>query len=338
MPAPRLLLLSRNPDAHGVHRLHEAGQARGGCALLDPHSIRLGVDGGRLKAWTGDARGAGFGAADSLSAYAPEGKSSNSTQVDGDGEQSISGLAVRYPDAIDIRQSVVIPRIGSTSTEYSLAVLEHLEAGGAKVLNPSAGVHRTRNKFNMLGYLAAAGIAVPDSVLLRAPAELGAVAEQLGGWPLVLKFIRGSQGLGVMVAADELAATSVLEALNFAQYDVLLQRYYPQAAREDIRVLVLGGQARWGMRRVASPGRFRSNIHRGGRAERIGLAGEHSAYARVAEQAAAVFGLGLAGVDIVDSDSGPLVLEVNASPGFEKPEELYGEDIAGAIVDYALSL
>jgi ribosomal protein S6--L-glutamate ligase len=293
---PRLLLLSRTPEAHGVRRLHEAGQARGGCELLDPHVVRLGVNAGRLTAW-----------------------------LDPEGD-------------IDLDNTLVIPRIGSTSSEYSLAVLEHLEAGGAKVLNPAAGVVKLRNKFNMLGYLAAAGIAVPDTLLLRSPVDLGHVAAQLGGWPLVLKFIRGSQGLGVVFASDESVAGSVLEAMNFAQYDVLLQRYIPQAAKSDIRVLVLGGRARWGMRRNAAPGGFRSNIHRGGRAERIDLAGRELPYARLAEQAAAVFGLGLAGVDLVEGEV-PLVLEVNSSPGFEKPEELHpDDDIAGAIVEQALGL
>nr|MDQ3022905.1 30S ribosomal protein S6--L-glutamate ligase [bacterium] len=118
---------------------------------------------------------------------------------------------------------------------------------------------------------------------------------------------------------------------------VLLQRYYQQAARGDIRVLVLGGEARWGVRRISAPGEFRSNIHRGGIGERIDLAGEFAPYARLAEQAAAVFGLGLAGVDLIEGDI-PRVLEINSSPGFEAPEELYGADIAGAIIDYTLSL
>ena len=291
----RLLLLSRNADAHGVRRLQEAGQKHG-CELVDPHAIRLGVDEGKLTAW-----------------------------VDSIGK-------------LELQNTIVIPRIGSTSTEYSLAVLEHLEAGGASVLNPAAGVSLLRSKFNMLGYLAAAGIPVPDSILLRAPADIEAAARSLGGWPVVLKFIRGSQGLGVAIAQDESVAASVIEALNFAQYDVLLQRYYPQAASSDIRVLVLGGKARWGMRRLAADGRFRSNIHRGGKAERIDLEGEHADYALLAERAASVFRLGLAGVDMFEGEDGPAVLEVNSSPGFEKPEELYGAVIADAIVQHALSL
>jgi len=206
---------------------------------------------------------------------------------------------------------------------------------GVPTLNPAAGVARLRNKFNMLGYLAQAGLGVPDSAMLRSPADLSAVADRLDGWPLVLKFIRGSQGLGVMLAADELAASSILEALNFAQYDVLLQRYYADAATTDIRVLVLGGRARWAVRRVAAAGRFRSNIHRGGRAEPLDIPAE---LRETAERAAAVFGLGLAGVDLTQTADGPLVLEVNSSPGFEQPEALYGPVVADAIVDYTLSL
>jgi ribosomal protein S6--L-glutamate ligase len=293
---PVLLLLSRNPDAHGVRRLFEAGKTLGVCQLLDPHAIRLGVEGGQLLAWT-----------------------------DAGGE-------------LDLTRLVVLPRLGSTSTEYSLAVLEHLESGGAKVVNSAAGVTRLRSKFNMLGYLAAAGLPVPDSVVMRVPVEIEPIAERLGGWPVVLKFIRGSQGLGVAIAQDETVAGSVLEAMNFAQYDVLLQRYHARAAHSDFRVLVLGGQARWGMRRVAADGKFRSNIHRGGRAEPIDLATEHAEFAQLAEQAAAVFGLGLAGVDLFASEGGPVLLEVNSSPGFEKPEELYGPVVADAIVEYAYSI
>lgn len=314
---PRLLLLSRNPDAHGVRRLHEAGRKHG-CELLDPHAIRLGVDRGKLTAWV-----------DTIS----EGGRPSAPPGAGRGQGPAPSECF-----FDLPNTVVIPRIGSTSTEYSLAVLEHLEAGGAKVLNPAAGVTMLRSKFNMLGYLAAAGIAVPDSILLRAPADVEAAVESLGGWPVVLKFIRGSQGLGVAIADNISVASSVLEALNFAQYDVLLQRYSASAALSDVRMIVLGGKARWGVRRIAGAGSFRSNIHRGGRAEKIDLLGEHAAYAQLAERAAAVFRLGLAGVDMFETEQGPAVLEVNSSPGFEKPEQLYGPIVADAIVEYALIL
>jgi ribosomal protein S6--L-glutamate ligase len=292
----RLLILSRNPEAHGVRRIVDAAQQRGlDALLLDPHLLQLGTADGRLTA-TGPA------------------------------------------GALDLAATTIIPRIGSTSTEYSLAVLEHLEAGGARTLNPAAGVHRLRNKFNMLGYLAAAGLPVPDSAMLRSPAELAPVAQRLGGWPLVLKFIRGSQGLGVVFAADETVAGSVLEAMNYAQYDVLLQRYYPEAAGSDIRVIVLGGVARWAVRRSAQPGRFRSNIHRGGTAERVELVGILSAYADIAQRAAATFGLGLAGVDLIERAPSPLVLEVNASPGFESVEAAWDADVAAAVVEHAAEL
>jgi ribosomal protein S6--L-glutamate ligase len=225
----------------------------------------------------------------------------------------------------------VLPRIGSSSTEYSLAALEHLELAGCATLNPSAGLHRLRHKFLALGYLAAAGVPVPDSIVLRSPADTAPAVEALGGYPVIVKFIRGSQGLGVVYADNPSVVQSVLEALNFVQYDVLLQRYLPQAAESDLRVLVLGGRARWAMRR-SSVGGFRSNIHRGGTAVAVDF--DSAAAARcavVAEQAAAAFGLGLAGVDIVEGEQ-PLVLEVNSRPGFEMLEEVTGADIAGEIV------
>jgi len=151
----------------------------------------------------------------------------------------------------------------------------------------------------------------------------------------VLKFIRGSQGVGVIYAPDESVALSVQEAMNLIQYDVLLQRYYPDAAGRDLRVLVLGGQARWCVRRVSRGGRFRSNFHRGGHAEAAQLV---PATAELAERATAVFGLGLAGVDLIEGEGGLLVMEVNSSPGIETVETTHHVDVAGEIVEYTREL
>ena len=152
----------------------------------------------------------------------------------------------------DPRACCVIPRLGSTATEYSLAALDMLARAGARCANTSASLWRMRNKFTALAELAAAGLPVPDSAMLRVPNDAHAVVERLGGYPVVLKFIRGSQGVGVIYAPDETVVTSVLEALNLLQYDVLIQRYYPQAAQEDLRVFVLGGAPRWAVRRMSA--------------------------------------------------------------------------------------
>ncbi len=223
----------------------------------------------------------------------------------------------------------VIPRLSSLATEYSLAALRQLELCGAKPLNSYQALMRLRFKFTALGELAAAGIAVPDTEMLRAPSEIAPAVERLGGYPLVLKFLRGNQGVGVVYAPDESTVQSVLEAMNLVAYDVMLQRYYPDAAKTDIRVLVLNGEARWAVRRESSEGRFRSNFHRGGSAAKLELASE---LAELAVNAASVFELGFAGVDIIESETGLLVLEVNASPGFETVDIACGEDVAGEVL------
>ena len=229
----------------------------------------------------------------------------------------------------------VIPRLGSLATEYALAALAMLERAGAKSLNGYGPLLRLRHKFLALAELAGAGLPVPDSLMLRAPGDLSGAVAQLGGYPVVLKFIRGSQGVGVVLAPNESTAASVLEALNLVQYDVLLQRYYETAAQSDIRVLVLGGEPRWAVRRRSQNGAFRSNFHRGGSAEPLAL---EPPLAALAARAAKLFDLGLAGVDVVETPDGPLVLEVNGSPGFETIEQAHGADVAGEIVSYAAGL
>ena len=225
---------------------------------------------------------------------------------------------------------IVIPRLSSLATEYSLAALRHLELCGAKPLNSYASLMRLRFKFTALGELAAAGLAVPDSEMLRSPSEIAPAVERLGGYPLVLKFLRGNQGVGVVYAADESTVQSVLEALNLVAYDVMLQRYYPEAAQTDIRVLVLNGEARWAVRRTSSGGRFRSNFHRGGSAEKLELT---TGLAELAVKAADAFELGFAGVDIIESEDSWLVLEVNASPGFETVDKVHNVDVAGEVLE-----
>lgn len=229
----------------------------------------------------------------------------------------------------------LIPRLGSTATEFSVVALDMLERQGASTVNSAASLLQMRNKFTALATLAAAGIPVPDSAMLRAPLSIAPAVERLGGYPLVLKFIRGSQGVGVVYAPDESVVTSVLEALNLLQYDVLLQRYYPQAACSDLRVFVLGGEPRWAIRRESTGGRFRSNFHRGGKAQ---VAQLDPATAELATRAAAVFGLGMAGVDLIEGPELWLVMEVNSSPGFEAIESVKDDDVAGAILEYAQGL
>lgn len=287
---PRILILSRQPDSHAARRLLAAGNELSGT------TVRI-VDPHEFYLYTGGG---------ALSA------------------------SVSHPElGQDWSSTVLVPRLASLATEYSLAALDALEHAGAASLTSAAALHTIRHKFSALLHLARHGLPVPESAMLHTPNELAPAAERLGGYPLMVKFIRGSQGVGVVRAPDAATAVSILEALNLVQYDVMLQRYYPAAGGADLRVLVLGGQARWAIRRQAEPGSFRSNFHRGGQAE---VATTSGAASRLAEQAAALCGLGFAGVDIIESGSGPLVLEVNGSPGFRAVEEAHSTDVASEII------
>ena len=231
------------------------------------------------------------------------------------------------------RWDFVIPRIGSTATEYALFALRQLELSGVPSLNSYGALVRLRHKFTALSELAAAGLPVPDTMMLRAPGDVGAVVERLGGWPVVLKFIRGSQGVGVVYADNASVAQSVLEALNLISYDVLVQRFYPAAAEGDVRVLVVGDEARWAVRRKSEGGEFRANFHRGAAVSGVEPPAEACA---LALQAARVFGLGFAGVDLVaDGQGGWMVMEVNGSPGFEAAEQIHGRVVAEAVLAHA---
>jgi ribosomal protein S6--L-glutamate ligase len=292
----RLVVLTRQPDSPGALRLSEA--ARAGSVpleLVDPHELYLHLE----------------QPADELArVVSPR-------------------LGDNWPG------TAVIPRLGSLSTEYALSALEALVRAGARSLNGPAGLWRLRYRFRALTELAAAGLPVPQTAMLRAPSDVEPAVEQLGGYPVVVKFLRGSQGLGVVLARDRATVESVLEALNLVQYDVMLQRFYPAGAKSDLRVLVLGGQPRWAVRRHAPPGGFRANYHRGGRAEAIELVPR---LAELACRAAACFELGLAGVDFIEQDGRALIMEVNGSPGFQTIEECHGVDVAGAIIARALEL
>ena len=248
-----------------------------------------------------------------------------------------SGTRVSHDElSLDPASCVLVPRIGSLSTEYSLYCLEQLEALGIPSICPFPGILRLRHKYSALAALSMAGIPVPDSVMLRNQAELQPAVDSVGGYPLIIKFIRGSQGVGVIRADREDTVRSVLDALNMVQYDVLLQRYIPEAAsRGTIRVLVVGGRARLAVHLTPAAGSDRSNVHAGGQAAKLELTID---MVQVAEQSAALFGTSLAGVDLVETDNGYVLMEVNSSPGYEMPEALYGLDVAGMILDSAVAL
>jgi ribosomal protein S6--L-glutamate ligase len=228
---------------------------------------------------------------------------------------------------------VVIPRIGTYGVEFILAVLRQFVAMGVPVLNAPEAVATAKDKVGSLQRLAAAGVPVPATAVTRSEANVGRVLRLVRGTPFILKLPRGTQGTGVALAETPRAAASVMEALLALGQDVLLQHCITESIGRDVRALVVGGRVVAAMRRIATDGEFRSNIHRGA----IGLPVTLTvAEQGVATAAARALGLRVAGVDFLQTREGPIVLEVNASPGFRGLEQATGRDIARILVDEAV--
>jgi ribosomal protein S6--L-glutamate ligase len=232
------------------------------------------------------------------------------------------------------RPDVVLPRIGTAGTEYSIAVVHHFELMGIPVVNGHEAIARAKNKLDCLQRLAARGIPVPDTLMSRYPRDLDRLMKLLGGPPVIMKLLRGTQGTGVIYAESQPSVESMLETIWSLGEDILVQRFIAESKGRDVRALVIGGKVRAAMRRIGPEGEFRSNIHRGGKGEPVKLP---PSYVRIAIRAAAAVGLGLAGVDILESSAGPVVVEVNASPGFEGLEEATKKNVAGMFLDAAVA-
>lgn len=230
---------------------------------------------------------------------------------------------------------VVLPRIGTSITDYGLAVVQQFEILGTKVINGSLGIARSRDKLSCLQYLSQKGIDVPTTVMLRSSKGVRFALRMIQGTPAILKVLQGTQGVGVMIVESSTSAESVLETMWNMEQDLLLQQYIAESAGRDIRAFVIGDQVVAAMRRQAKEGEFRSNIHRGGEGIPIEL---KDIYKRVAIQAAKTAGLTLAGVDMLESLSGPKVVEVNSSPGFEGIEHATGINVAKMIVQHAINV
>jgi ribosomal protein S6--L-glutamate ligase len=227
---------------------------------------------------------------------------------------------------------VVVPRIGASITSYGLAVVNQFELMGVPVLNGSASISRSRDKLRCLQLLARYDLDVPRTVLGRAATDVDDAVRRVGGLPAIVKLTQGTQGIGVMIAHTHAELTSILEAMWQLGREVLLQEFIAESKGRDVRVLVVGDHVVGAMRRTARKGEFRSNIHRGGEGEAIDLP---EAYQDAAIRAARVVGLDVAGVDLLESDAGPKVMEINSSPGFEGLEAATGLDIAGLIIEHA---
>jgi ribosomal protein S6--L-glutamate ligase len=225
----------------------------------------------------------------------------------------------------------VIPRIGASVTFYGLAVLRQFEMMGVFPLNESVAIGRSRDKLRSLQLLARAGLNLPITGFAHSPDDTTAVTDLVGGAPLVIKLLEGTQGKGVVLAETRKAAASVIDAFRELDADFLVQQFIKEAGGADIRCLVIGNRVVAAMLRQAKEGEFRSNLHRGGTATLIKLTPAERA---AAVKAAGVMGLNVAGVDILRGKEGPLILEVNSSPGLEGIEGATGKDIASMIIKF----
>lgn len=225
----------------------------------------------------------------------------------------------------------IIPRIGASVTFYGTAVLRQFEMMGVYPLNESVAVSRSRDKLRACQLLSRKGIGLPVTGFANKPDDIEDLIDMVGGAPLVIKLLQGTQGIGVVLAETRKAAESVIESFLGLQISVLVQEYIKEAGGADIRCFVIGDKVVASMKRQAGEGEFRSNIHRGGSATTIKITPEERS---TAVRAARTMGLNVCGVDILRSNHGPLVMEVNSSPGLEGIETVTGKDIAGLIIAF----
>ena len=238
---------------------------------------------------------------------------------------------LRYKGKPLVGIDAVIPRIGASVTFYGTAVLRQFELMGTFTPNGSDAVLRARDKLRCHQMLAGEGLGLPVTVFGDNPDDTGDLLGMLGNPPHIIKLNEGTQGTGVILAENAGASRSVIEAFRGLYANFLVQEFIAEAKGADLRCFVVGDRVVAAMRRQASPGEFRSNLHRGGKASKIKLTAEEI---DTALRAARVMGLGVAGVDLLRSNRGPLVLEVNSSPGLEGIEGATGVDVAGAIIDF----
>lgn len=229
--------------------------------------------------------------------------------------------------------NAVIPRIGASATFYGSAVVRQFEMMKIFTAVESQALVRSRDKLRSLQILARAGLGIPKTAFASSPKDkdIDSVIEAIGGAPCVVKLLEGTQGIGVILAENQKAAKSVIEAFLKLDASILVQEFIKESRGADIRVFVVDGQIVGAMKRQAKEGEFRSNLHRGGSATVIKLSTEERS---TAIKAAKKLGLDIAGVDLLQSDRGPLVMEVNSSPGLEGIEGATGIDIAGKIIEY----
>lgn len=225
----------------------------------------------------------------------------------------------------------VIPRIGASRTFYGTAVVRQFELMGVFSANESQAISRSRDKLRCLQILAREGIGLPVTGFAHATQDIDGLIETVGGAPLVIKLLEGTQGIGVVLAETHQAAKSVIEAFRGLEANILVQEYIKEAKGADVRCFVVGGKVIAAMKRQGAEGEFRSNLHRGGKAEKVKLTPEERS---TAIRSVKAMGLRVAGVDLLRSNHGPVVMEINSSPGLEGIENATGIDVAGKIIEF----
>lgn len=225
----------------------------------------------------------------------------------------------------------IIPRIAASRTFYGTAVVRQFEVMGVFSANESQSISRSRDKLRCLQILAREGIGLPVTGIAHATEDIDGLIETVGGAPIVVKLIEGTQGIGVVLAETKQAAKSVIEAFRGLEANILVQEFIKEASGMDIRCFVVGSKVVAAMKRQGAEGDFRSNLHRGGKAQKVKLTPEERS---TAIRAAKAMGLKVAGVDLLRSNHGPVVIEVNSSPGLEGIEQATGIDVASQIIDF----
>ncbi|WP_040726284.1 30S ribosomal protein S6--L-glutamate ligase [Thiomicrorhabdus sp. Kp2] len=225
----------------------------------------------------------------------------------------------------------VIPRIGASVTFYGTAVLRQFEMMNVYPLNESVSISRSRDKLRSLQLLSRKGIGLPVTGFAHSPDDVDDLLKTVGGAPVVIKLLEGTQGVGVVLADTHSAATSVIQAFNGLNANILVQEFIKEAGGADIRCFVVGGKVIAAMKRQGKEGEFRSNLHQGGSASLIKISAAERA---TAVNAAKAMGLNVCGVDLLRSNHGPVVMEVNSSPGLEGIEGATGKDIASMIIQF----
>jgi ribosomal protein S6--L-glutamate ligase len=225
----------------------------------------------------------------------------------------------------------VIPRIGTSVTFYGTSVVRQFEMMGTYCVNESVAISRSRDKLRSIQLLSRKGVGIPVTAFANSPDDVKGLIREVGGAPLVIKLLEGTQGIGVVLAETKKAAESVIQAFMGVNSNILIQEFIKEAGGSDIRCFVVGGKVIAAMQRTAPAGEFRSNLHRGGSAELVKLS---SAERKIAIKAATIMGLNVCGVDLLRSNRGPLIMEVNSSPGLRGIEEATKQDVASLIIDF----